>query len=349
MEIRFEECTNLKEVPVEVPPFGHSFTDYMFIMDYEEGLGWHDARLVPYGNLDMSPSSFVLHYSQTIFEGLKAYNQVNGAKVLFRAQDNFKRFNASAARLAMPQIDEEFVFKALKFHLGKELRWFYNDVDSSIYIRPFMYGSEDYLGVKIVKKYRYVVIMCPVGKYFSGTVKLKCEENYARSVAGGVGQAKTGGNYAASLLATKEAQVEGFDQVLWLDGVNKRYVEEAGVMNIFFVIDNVVVTPQLTGTILAGITRASALTYLNDLGYDTSEDLIDINVLVAMYLEGRVQEVFATGTAATIMPVSLLQYKDQSMNFTYNEESVASILDVHFRNVRLGILEDKHGYIIPFM
>lgn len=346
MEIKFIENTELQEKPLNPPAFGQAFTDYMFIMDYNNEQGWHDARLVPTSKLEYHPAMFTLHYAVTIFEGLKAYQRPNNEMILYRPKDNFIRLNKSAQRLAMPTIDEDFLYKALLFHLSKEKRWLYDDPRSAIYIRPFMFASEEFVGIHDPASYRYMVIMSPVGPYFDGDVALKVEEELTRSVAGGMGEAKTGGNYAASMLATKQAAKDGFKQVIWLDGIEKKYIEEAGVMNIFVVMDNVVYTPETNGTILRGITRDSSIKYLKDLGYEVKEEKIAINDVVEAYKQGNVSEIFATGTAATIMPINKVTYRDTDMLFKYTDNSISSILLKHFNEIRNGVIEDKHNHVI---
>ena len=253
MEIKFEPTKNPKEKPADETKlgFGHIFTDHMFIMNYDRGEGWHDARIVPYGEISLSPAAMCLHYGQEIFEGLKAYRTADGTVQLFRPEENFKRMNNSAKRMVIPEIDEEFMLKALKKLISIEKDWVPHTEGASLYIRPFIISTDPYVGVKPADHYLFMIILSPSGADYAGglnPVKIYVEKNYVRAVRGGTGFAKTAANYAISLIGQEVADEQQYDQVLWLDGVEQKYVEEVGSMNIFFVIDGEIVTPKLTGS-----------------------------------------------------------------------------------------------------
>lgn len=296
--------------------FGMLFSDHMFEMEYTEGQGWHDPQIKPFGNIEISPSAAVFHYGQEIFEGLKAYRGDKGDIRLFRPDENFKRMNQSAERLCMPQLDVDFAVEALKKLVEIDKDWVPKSDGASLYIRPFVIATDPQLKVKESRTYKYFVLLSPSGAYYASglaPVKIFVENEYVRAVRGGIGQAKTGGNYASSLIAQSEAGKEGYAQVLWLDGVERKYIEEVGAMNIFFVIDGVVVTPALNGSILGGITRKSALQVLKDAGYKVEERRVSIEEVAKAFDEGKLDECFGTGTAAVISPVGELKWQDKVM------------------------------------
>lgn len=264
LDIRIERTANPKEKPVDETKlgFGHIFTDHMFMMNYDTGLGWHDARIVPYGEISLSPAAMCLHYGQEIFEGLKAYRTKDGSVQLFRPDENFKRMNVSNERMVIPAINEEDCLYALKTLVKLEEDWVPHTEGASLYIRPFIISTDPYVGVRPADHYLFMIILSPSGAYYStglNPVKIYVEKKYVRAVRGGTGFAKTAANYAISLKGQQEAHDQDYEQVLWLDGVEQKYVEEVGSMNIFFVIDGEVITPQLTGSVLPGITRKSAI------------------------------------------------------------------------------------------
>ncbi|MFA9379974.1 MAG: branched-chain amino acid aminotransferase, partial [Acetanaerobacterium sp.] len=300
--------TTLKEKPQDQTKlgFGQLFTDHMFIMNYDEGKGWHSPRIVPYGPLALDPAAMCLHYGQEIFEGLKAYPASDGRVLLFRPQENFKRLNASNERMVIPPIDEEFALSSLIELIKVEKDWIPTAEGTSLYIRPYIIAVDPHLGVHPGKHYLYMVILSPVGAYYPGglnPVDIFVEANYVRAVRGGVGMAKTGGNYAASLKGQAEAEQQSYSQVLWLDGIERRYIEEVGAMNIFFVIGDELVTPALTGSVLSGITRKSVLEIAQSWGMKASERRISIDEVAEAYDKGELKEVFGSGTAAVISPV----------------------------------------------
>ncbi len=316
MDIKFIEREQLKQKPdFKNLVFGKIFTDYMFIMDYHEDKGWHDARIQPYGPIEMSPSSCVLHYAQGLFEGMKAYK--NGDKVLlFRPEKNFERLADGCDRMCIPPIDVDFAVSALKKLVNIERDWIPSDAGAALYIRPFVVADEEALGVHPSVVYRFMIILCPVAAYYSGgfaPIDIMVEEKYTRSCPGGTGAVKAIGNYAASLKGQSRAAKEGYSQVMWLDGVERKYVEEVGSMNIFFVIDGELCTPALSGSILPGITRNSTIELAKSLGIPVSERAITIDELLTAAKEKRLSECFGTGTAVVISPVGGLCYKGEKV------------------------------------
>ena len=319
-EIKIQRNTAPKQKPDENNlVFGKYFTDHMFEMDWNEQEGWHDARIVPYGPLELSPACTCLHYGQETFEGMKAYRNPHGEIYLFRPMENFKRLNRSNERLCIPQIDEEFALKALLELIKLDKDWVPHTEGTSLYIRPFVIGTEPSLGAHSSSEYKFLIIMCPVGAYYAtglNPVSIFVENEYVRAVRGGMGFAKTGGNYAASLKAQDVAAEEGFSQVLWLDGVERKYIEEVGAMNVFFVLGDEIVTPALQGSILPGITRKSVIELLNSWGYKVSERRLSVDELLEDYKKGQFTEMFGSGTAAVISPVGLLRYRDTDMKLS---------------------------------
>ncbi len=292
--------------------FGTQFTNHMFLMEWDRGTGWHDARIEPYHHLTLEPSAIIFHYGQESFEGLKAYHTSSGSYVLFRPDQNFARMNRTARRMCLPEFDEQFVLNALKKLLRLEIDWIPKEEGTSLYIRPTVIATEPALGLKESASFLFFIILCPVGPYYPegfNPVKIIVSEEYTRAAPGGVGEAKTAGNYAASTLAEKKSKEKGYTQVLWLDAVERRYVEEVGSMNIFFVINDEIVTPQLTGTILPGITRDSVLQLSRSWDLKTSERRITIDEAVQAIEDGSLTEIFGSGTAAVISPVSALHYQ----------------------------------------
>lgn len=350
MEISVVQTKNPKEVPAVVSGFGKIFTDHMFVMDYTEEQGWHNATIMPYGDLPLSPAANALHYGQGIFEGLKAYKGEDGLIRLFRPEANFERLNQSAKKVCMPEVDVDFVLQALKQLVKLDEKWIPTAPNTSLYIRPFMVATEAYLGVRAAKGYKFMIILSPVGSYYEQglePVDIMVEEYYVRAVRGGLGEAKTMANYAASLLAGEEAQKKGYSQVLWLDGVERRYIEEVGTMNIMFKIDGKIITPPLTGTILPGITRDSVLKVLKKWGMLVEEYRLSIDEVIAAYQAGKLEEIFGTGTAAVISPVGKLVYKDQEMRIDgYDENSISMRLFNEITGVQTGALPDPFDWVV---
>ncbi|MDR2405437.1 MAG: branched-chain amino acid aminotransferase [Deltaproteobacteria bacterium] len=352
MEIRIHKQlhTHLKPHPQNEKAlgFGDIYTDHIFKMDYFEG-AWQNARIEPFASLMLSPAAMVLHYSQTIFEGLKCYRHPDGRLALFRPRDNFKRFNTSAARMAMPLLDEEFLLKGLKELLKLDGSWTPSHPGSSLYIRPTVIATEEHLGVRPAKEYLFFIIMGPVGPYYKegfAPIKIYVENFYTRAAPGGLGSIKAGASYAGSLLATDIAAKKGYTQLLWLDAVSHKFVEEVGSMNMFFVIDDTILTAPLTGTILPGITRASVLTVASDLGLKTEERALSIDEVLEAQKNGRLQEIFGSGTAAVISPVGQLCYHDDV--FPIGNGGIGKITQKLYDElvgVQYGLLPDKRGWV----
>ena len=351
MDIRVELTKNPKAKPTDESNlgFGHVFTDHMFIMNYDKGQGWHDARIVPYAPLELSPAAMCLHYAQEVFEGLKAYRTADDQIQLFRPEENFKRLNISNQRLVIPEIDVDFCVEALDKLVSIEKDWVPHTDGASLYIRPYIIAVDPFLGVKPADSYLFIIILSPSGAYYStglNPVGIYVEQKYVRAVRGGMGFTKTGGNYAASLIGQDEAHKQNYSQVLWLDGVEKKYIEEVGAMNIFFIIDGEVVTPELQGSILSGITRKSVLELCKSWGMRVSEKRITIQEVAEAYDAGKLDEVFGTGTAAVISPVGKLKWGDKVMTINDNKigEVSQKIYDT-MTGMQYGRIEDKFNWI----
>lgn len=331
-------------------PFGRTFTDHMFVMDYEESKGWHEPRIVPYEPLTLDPAAMIFHYGQTVFEGLKAYRTDDGRVLLFRPEKNFERLNLSSERLSIPPIDEEAVMDYLKELVHLERDWVPEFEGTSLYIRPFIIATEPSLAVAPSKMYKFMIILSPVGPYFSGGIRpvtINVEEEFTRAVKGGTGMAKTAGNYSSGYQAQAKASKEGNADVLWLDGVEKRYIEEVGSMNIFFKIDGEIVTPALSGSILRGITRTSILELLKEWGWTVNERRISIDELYQYYEEGKLEEAFGAGTAAVISPVGEFNWLGKKMVINNHEIGpVAQKLYDTVTGIQRGRKEDDHGWTV---
>lgn len=309
--------TTKKEKPqADQLEFGKQFTDHMFIMDYTQGQGWHDPRIVPYQPLALEPSAMIFHYGQSVFEGLKAYATPEDEIILFRPEKNFQRLNSSNSRLCIPDIDVDFALKALKTLISVDKDWVPQAEGTSLYIRPFIIATEPYLGVSPSEKYQFIIIMSPVGSYYKEgihPVKIAVESAFTRAVNGGTGEAKTGGNYASSLKAQEVSEKMGYAQVLWLDGVEKKYIEEVGSMNVFFKINGEIITPALNGSILPGITRDSIIELLKHWNLPVTERRISMEEVKEAYKSGHLEEAFGTGTAAVISPIGEFLWNGEEM------------------------------------
>lgn len=353
-KVKFEQRDTLKEKPdTSKLGFGQYFSDYMLSLDYDADKGWHDMKIVPYAPFEISPAAQGLHYGQAVFEGLKAYKH-NGEVVLFRPDQNFKRINNSLARLEMPEVDEEALLEGLKQLIDVERDWVPEGEGQSLYIRPFVFATEGILGVRASQQYKLLIILSPSGAYYGGdtlkTTKIYVEDEYVRAVRGGVGFAKVAGNYAASLLAQTNANKLGYDQVLWLDGVEQKYVEEVGSMNIFFVENGKVITPELNGSILPGITRKSVIELAKQLGYEVEERRVSVEELIESHKQGELTEVFGTGTAAVISPVGQLKYGEQEIIINNNETGpVTQKLYDNYVGIQSGQLADPQNWrvVVP--
>ncbi len=328
LSIKVEKTKTPKEKPQDETAlgFGKIFTDHMFIMEYDTGKGWHDPRIVPFQNLSLSPACSTFHYGQTMFEGMKAYRSEDNKIYLFRPDMNAKRANNSNRRLCIPEIPEEDFVQAVKALVDIDRDWVPHSAGTSLYIRPFVIANDAYLGVKPADSYLFIVILSPSGAYYESglnPVGIWIEDEYVRAVRGGMGYTKTGGNYAASLIAQVKAHDDGYEQVLWLDGVERKYIEEVGAMNIFFKIDGKIVTPMLNGSILPGITRDSVIQLCKHWGLPVEERRISVDELLQAQHDGTLEEVFGTGTAAVISPVGKLRYKDEVM--TIGDGSIGEV------------------------
>ncbi len=355
MDIKIIKTEKFKEKPQDENKlgFGKIFTDHMFITEYDEGTGWRDARIQPIENLSLHPAASVFHYGQEVFEGAKAYRRQDGEIQVFRLMDNCQRLVNSAVRSSMPELDAEFQYEAIMQLINLDRDWVPQTEGTSLYLRPTMISSTPALGAHSAHNFVYYVLCSPSGSYYPNgmqPVRIRIEAFYARSVKGGMGLAKAGGNYAASFKATKEAHDAGYDQVLWLDGVHKKYVQEVGAMNIMFVIDGVIVTPDLGDTILPGITRASVLQLAADLGYKVEERPISVDEIYEAHSSGRLSESFGTGTAAVISPVGEYTYRGESIILNNNEIGpVAQQFYDLLTGIQFGTGEDKFAWtnVVP--
>ena len=352
LNIKIEKTTTPKEKPAKGAKlgFGKIFTDHMFVMDYTEGKGWHDARIVPFQDLVMSPAAMVFHYGQEMFEGLKAYKGVDGKVRLFRPDMNAKRTNDTNDRLCIPQLPVEDFVEAVKAVVKVDEDWIPTEDGTSLYIRPFIIATDEFLGVAPSKTYKFIIILAPSGAYYESglaPVGIWIEDEYVRAVKGGMGFAKTGGNYAASLIAQVKAHDDGYSQVLWLDGVERKYIEEVGAMNIFFKIDGKIVTPMLNGSILPGVTRNSVIQLCKKMGLEVEERRISAQELIEAQKSGKLEECFGTGTAAVISPVGKLRYVDDVMIINNNEiGEVSQKLYDTLTGIQWGKREDDMGWTV---
>ncbi len=350
MEIKITRTSNPKQKPAIGTKlgFGKIFTDHMFIMDYNEELGWHDARVLPYGPIAFEPSAMVFHYGQEMFEGMKAYLSKDNKVYLFRPFMNAKRANSSNERLTMPQINEQDFVQAVKTLVDIDRDWIPTKEGESLYIRPFVIATDNFLGVAPSKTYKFIIILSPSGAYYESGLKpvqIWIEDEYVRAVRGGIGYAKTGGNYVSAMKAQEKAHKEGYAQVLWLDGVERKYIEEVGAMNIFFKISGKLVTPMLSGSILPGVTRDSIIILGRSLGYEVEERLIDVEELISKLRTGEVEEVFACGTAAVVSSIGKLRYKDEVLTVGNGEIGpVTQIIYDTLTGIQWGQIEDKFGW-----
>ena len=350
MNITITKTTAPKQKPDQTKlGFGQYYTDHMFIMNYDEGQGWHDPRIVPYGPFQLDPAAMVLHYGQEVFEGLKAYRTAEGKIQLFRPEKNMARLNVSCERLCIPKLDEEFALEAIKTLVKVEEDWIPTEPGTSLYIRPYVFATDAHVGVHPAKHLIFAIILSPVGAYYPqglAPVKIFVEQKYVRAVIGGTGFTKAGANYAISLKGQEEAAEQGYVQTLWLDGVERKYIEEVGAMNVFFVIDDEVVTPALLGSILGGITRMSIIELLQSKGYKVSERRLSIDELVEAYKNGKLKEAFGTGTAAVISPIGELKYGDLVM--AVNNGEIGPISQMCYdtlTGIQWGKLPDTMGWV----
>ena len=338
--------SRISEVDFDNLGFGKVFSDHMFVSDYSDGQ-WHDHRIVPVEKMEIHPANMALHYGQSIFEGLKASKDQDGTPMLFRADKNIERLNLSAIRMCMPEFPFEILLDAMKLLVSIEKDWIPTAPGASLYLRPFMFATDEYLGVAASTTYKLVILACPSGIYYSKPIRLLAEDHYVRAVKGGVGEAKTAGNYAASLYPAKMAREKGFDQILWLDAIYNKYVQEVGTMNIFFVLKgNKVMTPAEDGAILKGVTRNSLIQILESRGYEVVEKLISIDEIMDEYAQGNLVEMFGAGTAAVVTNVSELTYKDKNITFDESNWELSNSLKDTINKLRSGEIEDTFNFTI---
>ena len=339
------EHSKLNDINLENIPFGKYFSDHMLEVDYEGG-EWKTPEIKPYQPLLLSPSCAALHYGQAIFEGIKAYKNANGDAYIFRPLDNFKRFNISAERMQMPQIPEDIFMEGMKLLIDMDKNWIPQQEDHSLYIRPFMFSSDEMIGVRPSDKYKFMILLSPTGPYYNAPMRIYVEEQYVRAVPGGVGYAKAAGNYGGAMYATAQAKLKGYDQVLWMDAFEHKYVQECGTMNVFFIIGNKAITPDLKeGTILAGVTRDSTMVLLTEMGFEVEERELSIDDIMDAYNAGILYEVFGTGTAATISFIRELCYKDFVMKFDTDNWKTAPELKRKLNAIRYGQEQDTRGWM----
>ncbi len=340
------ERSKLNTMSLEDIPFGKYFTDHMLEVDYENG-EWKTVEIKPYQPLLLSPSLAALHYGQAIFEGVKAYKNPEGEARIFRPFENFKRFNLSAERMEMPKVPEEIFIEGMKQIVSLDSNWIPGKANHSLYIRPVMFASDEMIGVRPSSNYKFMIILSPTGPYYNKPMRIYVEEKYVRAVEGGVGFAKNAGNYGAAMYPSAEAKRKGYDQVLWTDAIEHKYVQECGTMNVFFIIGNKAITPDLnSGTILSGVTRESVIQLLQDQGITIEERKLSIDEIVKVYKSGELTEVFGTGTAATISMIKELKYKDFVMMFDEAKWKVGPEIKETMSAIKEGRIDDKHNWLI---
>lgn len=352
MEISVTKTTAPKQKPQDQSKlgFGNYYTDHMFIMNYDDGEGWNNPRIVPYAPIPLDPAAMCLHYGQEVFEGMKAYKTADGSVQLFRPEKNMARLNVSNERLCIPAVDEAFCVEAIKKLVEIDADWIPTEPGTSLYIRPFIFAVDPHVGVHPAHHLMFVIILSPVGSYFADGLKpvdIYIEQKYVRAVKGGTGFAKTAGNYSSSLKAQADAEKIGYSQVLWLDGVERKYIEEVGAMNIFFVIGDEVITPELSGSILPGITRMSAIELLRHMGYKVTERKISVQELYEAHERGDLKESFGTGTAAVISPIGSFEWEGRKI--TVADGGIGKISQMLYdtlTGIQCGRVEDKYGWTV---
>jgi branched-chain amino acid aminotransferase len=339
------ETSKLNDINLTNIPFGKYFSDHMLEVDYEDG-EWKTPEIKPYQPLLLSPATAALHYGQAIFEGIKAYKNADGEAFIFRPYDNYKRFNISAERMQMPQVPEHIFMEGMRMVIEMDKNWIPQMEDHSLYIRPFMFSSDEMIGVKPSERYKFMILLSPTGPYYSEPMRIYVEEKYVRAVPGGVGYAKAAGNYGGAMYATAQAKGKGYDQVLWTDAYEHKYVQECGTMNVFFIIGNTAITPNLDeGTILAGVTRDSTMVLLKEMGFNVEERALSIDDIIDAHKAGILYEVFGTGTAATISFIKELRYKDYVMQFDVNSWKTAPSLKTQLNAIRYGQAADTYEWM----
>ena len=346
IKINKTQQSRIDSVDFENIQFGTIFSDHMYRVDYADGK-WFNPQILPYGEISIAPSLSALHYGQAIFEGMKAFKDQNGNAQLFRPLDNLQRFNFSAKRMAMPEIEEEFFMEGLKQLVKLDQNWIPTKIGSALYLRPFMFATDDFVGVRPSKTFSFIIFTCPVNSYYPKPINVVVEEKYVRAFDGGVGFVKAAGNYGASMLPTAEAQQKGYDQIIWTDGREHEYVEESGTTNLFFVVGDTVLTPNIDGTILQGITRKSCIQVLQDKGFKVEERKISMKEIAAAYEKGILKDAFGTGTAAIIAKIAGINYKGKDLILPPVEErEVSNLLYNTLGGIYTSQVEDKFGWIM---
>lgn len=348
MQIKIQRVaeTRIHNVDFDNIPFGREFADHMFIADYADGK-WSDFRIEPYGPMMFTPAMLGLHYGQTIFEGMKAYRNDNGEVMMFRPMDNFNRLNISAERMCMPTISTDLMMEALRELLKIDSEWVPKNKESALYIRPYMFATDEFLGVKPSDNYRCVIFTGPVGPYYTTPLKVKVEDKYTRAVRGGTGSAKSGGNYGGALYPTKLAQQEGYHQLLWTDAEEHKFIEESGTMNVMFQIGDSLVTPPTGDTILKGITRDSVVKLATELGIKVEERPISVDEISEAHKNGQLLDAFGVGTAATIAPIELIGYKGRDLVLPPVEErKMSNLIAKQLTAIRYGEVDDTFGWMV---
>ncbi len=337
--------SRISQLDINNIEFGKLFSDHMLVVDYKDE-AWQNPEILPYGNITMSPATSALHYGQAIFEGMKAYKDANGDILLFRPLDNFRRLNISAERMCMPAITEDIFMQGLEQLLRLDAAWVPPTAGCALYIRPFMFATDDFIGVRPSSKYRFTIFSCPVGAYYGQPLKVAIEPNFVRSAEGGAGYAKAAGNYGAALLPARKMQEKGYHQLIWTDAKEHKYIEESGTMNVMFVIDGKLITPPVSTTILKGITRDSVLTLARDLGYPVEERKVAVDELVEAHKAGTLQEAFGTGTAATIAQIATIHYDNTDMELPAIEgRKISNHLATELDKIKTGQAPDPHNWV----
>ncbi len=343
--IRKTENSRIHPLEKDKLVFGKEYADHMLVCDYHDG-AWQTPEIVPYGNFSLSPATSFMHYGQAIFEGVKAYRQPDGSVAIFRPIDNWKRMNVSAYRMGMPEIPEEIFMEGLRQLIELDAAWVPNDAETSLYIRPFMIAMDEFIGVRSSESYRFAIITSPAGAYYNKPVRIYVQDKYVRAAKGGIGYTKAAGNYGASMLPATEVRKMGYDQNLWTDAVENKYVQEIGTMNVFFIVDGVALTPDLnSGTILAGVTRDSIITLLKENNIPVEERPISIDELITAQKEGRLQEAFGSGTAASMSFIADLTYKEETLHLpAVDTRQIAPKIKKQLDEIRYGHVADNHGW-----
>ncbi len=348
LDISIKKVTNsrVNQVDFNNIQFGKIYSDHMLIAYYENG-DWKQPEIMPFDDLKFSPATTFMHYGQAIFEGIKAYKDPNGNPLIFRPHDNWKRMNRSANRMAMPDVPESIFIDGLKQLIDLDKNWIPTSEDTSLYIRPFMVAIDEFIGVKPAEKFMFIIITSPAGPYYSNPVNIYVQDQYVRAFPGGIGYTKAAGNYGMSMYPTQEIRKMGYDQILWTDGFEHKYVQEIGTMNVFFVLGDTVVTPDIKqDTILAGVTRDSVLTLLREKGMKVEERPLSIDEIAEAYKNGQLKEAFGTGTAASIAPIASLTYHETKMELPpVSSWETANWLKKELANIRYGIIQDTHGWV----